>query len=911
MKRAVKRDPFFTKQPPLSFLEELKSPLWSEKPEGFGKRQPCSGEIDVSGLYLDAGFPDPEGLLETIYDDFERFMRVMDISGSRVPVHVVRTETKAFEAYRVRAEEKAVTVEAADTEGVRRALIWIEDEISRREGPYLPEGVIERAPHIRARITRCFFSPINRPPKYGDELSDDIDYYPDEYLDRLMHDGANGVWIYTRFSDLVRSSYLTHYGKGSEARLDKLNRVIAKCARYGIGVYVFAIEPVALKADEAERYPEAAGAHAYDDRRTFCTNTAFGRGFCEEAGRRLFEAAPGLAGYISITYGERTTSCASAYRSCDCPRCAGIAPGKVLAQAVDSLTAGMRTQKPDATLVSWTYGHREWSSEDIIEYVKASPDGVALMQNFDDMGYEDQLGRVRLAVDYWLSYVGPSELFRITAEEARADGREMFAKMQVCCSHEVASVPYIPVPGIIYKKYRAAHVLGVTGVMQCWYFGNYPSLMSKAAGELAFEDFSRGEDAFLEDLAAIYWGRSRAVAVVRAWKRFESAYRQYPINVMFSYYGPMHDSVVWALQLEPKNFSLPRTWQTLDPTDGDRITECLLSGHTLEEAVTLTERMSEQWSEGLGELEALGCIGAAQREQLSVARALALLFGGGRDVLEFYRLRDLLGRGDAPSERLDAMQAIVERGIGLSEAMKRLCEEDGRLGYHSEGEGYKFFAEKLDWRIERLKELLKTEFPRVRRRIADGRAPLAYYCGEEPDVKHCRMSRDGTENAAWEPLADRKACFRAAYDEKALTIELCAPYKCDFQLAAEFRLLSAECPVLIKSDGSVELSRNAFLYHSLFGKRATACRERWRTSVIPGDGTHLLVSLRREDIAWDGCLPMKLKVAAIPKGGFAGEDTDVWPDVNGRGVLWCVEDEPVATLGKAEISPCEFGWLMP
>ena len=905
MLREVKLDPFFTDQPELEFLEDLKSPLWKERPAGFGERAIEEGEIDVSGLYLETGFPDPEGLLETIYDDFAKFLRVTRIAGRRIPVRIAEAETPVFEAYRVTVSPEAVTIEAADTEGVRRALIRIEDELRRREGPYLPAGTVERAPHIRARITRCFFSPINRPPKYGDELSDDIDYYPDEYLNRIMHDGANGVWIYTRFSDLIESSYLTHYGKGREARIAKLNRVIAKCARYGIGVYVFAIEPVALTEEEARRYPEAAGAHVYDDRRTFCVNTVFGRAFCEEAGRRLFESAPGLAGYISITFGERSTSCASAYRRCDCPHCRGIAPGRLLAQAVASLTAGMKTQKPGATLVSWTYGHRDWTFDEIREYVRSAPDGVALMQNFDDMGYEDQLGRIRQAVDYWLSYVGPSELFRITAEEAQTDGKEMFAKMQVCCSHEVASVPYIPVPGILWKKYRAAHELGVTGVMQCWYFGNYPSLMSKAAGELAFEDFSRGEDAFLEELAGIDWGRRQAKTVVRAWKRFEQSYRQYPMNVMFSYYGPMHDSVVWALQLLPKNFSLPRSWQTLDPTDGDRICEALLAGHTLEEAVTLTGRMVTHWNAGMRELETLDRLDANRCGQLSVAKALDLLFSGGHDVLEFYRLRDALGRGEAPQECLDAMRAITERGIRQSTAMKALCEADGRLGYHSEGEGYKFFPKKLEWRIGRLKELLETEFPEVQARIDEGKAPLAYYEGVEPDAKHYRMGRSGIENAVWEPLADGQAKFRVAYDEKRVVIDLSAPYDCEFMLVPEFRLLWAECPVVLLQDGSKALSVRALMYHSLFGERQRENLERWQTQVLPGSGTQLRVTLDRTSIAWDGKRPMKLLVTAMPAGKA------LTPGNTDRGVLWCVEKDPVATLGKNEMSPCEFGWLMP
>ena len=63
--------------------------------------------------------------------------------------------------------------------------------------------------------------------------------------------------------------------------------------------------------------------------------------------------------------------------------------------------------------------------------------------------------------------------------------------MQICCSHELATVPYIPAPGIVFDKYKGAYGLSVEGVLQCWYFGNYPSIMSKAAGELSFcSDFS-------------------------------------------------------------------------------------------------------------------------------------------------------------------------------------------------------------------------------------------------------------------------------------------------------------------------------------------------------------------------------------------------------------------------------------
>nr|MBQ4318276.1 hypothetical protein [Clostridia bacterium] len=598
MERLVKLDPFFDKQPPLSFIEDLKKPLHAFAPEYYGKREKDDNEIDAHGLYLDTLYPDdPDGLLETVYADIKLFFDIYGIAGDKYPVKIVKGETECFEAYTVEITAEGVIITANDTEGVRRALIWLEDELRRRENAYLEPGTTKRVPHIRSRITRCFFSPINRPPKYGDELSDDIDYYPEEYLNRLMHDGANGVWIYTRFSDIIPSSFIVENGKGFSERIAKLNRVITKCARYGIGVYVFAIEPVALTPELAQKYPEMCGVKAYGGT-TFCANSEKGKAFCYEAGARLMQLAPGLKGYISITYGERTTSCSSSPLFHTCPNCAGKGHGEVLAAAVEALRSGIRVVNPACETVSWTYGARtrmnysdDWR-RDIREYVRCAPSDVMLCQNFEDIGYEEQLGELRQGEDYWLSYVGPSELFKITAEEAKAQGKHMFAKMQVCCSHEIASIPYVPVPGIIYKKYKAAHELGVEGVMQCWYFGNYPSMMSKAAGELAFDDFA-DEDKFLESLAGIYWGRTKAPTVVKAWKSFEASYRQYPLNVMFSYYGPMHDDVVWKLALKPKNFSLARTWQGLDPIDGDRIGEALLNGHTLDEALTLANSMCD------------------------------------------------------------------------------------------------------------------------------------------------------------------------------------------------------------------------------------------------------------------------------------------------------------------------------
>ncbi|MCL2517404.1 MAG: hypothetical protein FWF15_02460 [Oscillospiraceae bacterium] len=872
MKRKILIDPYFEKQPPLAFLEELKQPIHTGKPAYFNKNE-------INGLYL-RSFPN-EPLLETIYKDFNLFLKVYEIAGNNYPIDIVYAETECFEAYELNIESDKITIKAGDTEGIRRALIWLEDEIRCREGAFLYTGTVKRKPFVRARITRCFFSPINRPPKYGDELSDEIDYYPEEYLNRLMHDGANGVWIYTRFSDILPSSIIAEHGVGYKKRIEKLNKVIEKCANYGIKVYVFAIEPVAFNAEMAQKYPEIAGT-SVGYGKTFCTFTEKGRAFCEESTAKMFELCPDLGGYISITFGERATNCASTYPTNTCPNCGGKHAGEVLANAVEALKSGMRKVKPGADFISWTYGHRLWNFDDIREYVDLAPDDVMLMQNFDDMCYEEQLGVMRQGVDYWLSYAGASELFEITAEQAQKSGKHMFAKMQLCCSHEIATVPYIPVPGILYNKYKIARKWNVEGIMQCWYFGNYPSLMSKAAGELSFIGEFDDEQVFLKRLAGIYWGESRAETIVKAWKCFEASYRQYPLNVMFSYYGPMADGPVWELQLMPKNFSLPRTWQTLDPPDGDRIGEALLNGHSLYEAWQLVEKMCDDWRKGL-EILNIQPQSPDETEQLSLINALNIMLHSGRNILKFYQLRDNLGCGNGDSiSILSEMRAIARMEIENSRKLSALCEADGRLGYHSEGEGYKYFPEKLHHRIEQLETLLETEFVEVEKRIEDGLSLLEYYDGIESDAgKSYNMS-----SGEWEPIGNNSK-FKAAYSNNKLTFEFFSESIVNFTLCPEYRLLYPDATVVIDRNGKVELGYNSFMYYSLFGERAEKELARYTVIALPCDGTHLIVEVSGVQIR-----PMKMKI-------LAGSES------------WCVGDNKIITLGKSDVSPEDYGWLLP
>lgn len=883
-------DEFFDKQPEKQFIEKLRQPVHRKKPVYFKRSSKESGEVCVSGMYINNSFPDEKGVLETAFEDFKVFLQVFELEGGTYPICIISGETACFESYSICVAQTGCTITASDTEGIRRALVYLEDELQRREGPFLPIGEISRKPVIRTRITRGFFSPTNRPPMCIDELMDDVDYYPDEYLNRLAHDGTNGIWIYTRFQDLVRSKIFSEYGVNCDQRIAKLKKVIHKCARYGIKVYAFVIEPLGLTPDMAEKYRdvtgiEAVGLFGWDGNKTLCTCSELGEKYCIEATERLFTIIPELAGIIDLTAGELPTSCSNFENMHMCPRCGKYSRGEVLGHTVDLLQEGIRRAEEKTgishELISWTYAHREWPMDEICNYVSKGPADSIYMQNFEDAGYQEQLGKTRQAIDYWLSYVGPSGMFERTAREAAKYGKRMYAKMQVCCSHELATVPYIPVPGILFDKYKAACALAVEGVMQCWYFGNWPSLMSKAAGELSFEEDFSDKQAFLKKLAGIYVGNHQAEDMLKVWTCFEEGYKQYPTNIMFSYYGPMHDGVVWELALIPKNNALPRSWLLLDKTNGDRIGECLQSGHTLEEAIFLCENMRDCWKEGLKRIPE-NC----PEEQVLIAKALEVLFTSGCNILNFYRLRHLLGKG-APEggEILEGMRKIVEDEISNSKSMAELCKLDGRLGYHSEAEGYKFFPEKLEWRIQSLERLLATEFSEVQRNIVLGNAPLPYYLGETKDAYYMA---DSLENAEKRILSDGSSSFRAAYDADKLYIELQGKKGTAFTIGFEYELMWAS-PAIILCNGQKKLAPCVITHQSVWGQRIDEELNKYDVTIV-SDRIYR-VTILREKVGWNTDRPIKFRLKA-------------------DNCSWIQEEQPVVSLGKDEMSPGEYGWLL-
>ena len=872
-------DPFHFRQPPLEFLEDLTRPLHTETPAGWNTRPRGENEAWIRGAELIIEFPDPEGLLDTAYEDFREFLKVSLIEDGAYIFRIIKGEEKEEESYTINVTDTECIISSGDTEGIRRALFFIEDEMHRREGSFLPLGIIHRRAVIQTRISRCFFSPHYGSESDG-ELADDIDYYPENYLNRLAHEGVNGLWIQEHLRKILSSDIIPEYGNESAERIRRLNRVIDRCKRYGIKIYLEGVEPASTYNNPALlNHPDVLG-QPFGDYYAFCISTPKGQSYIKESITKLFTLIPDLAGLITISVGESVASCAGAeVGEWSCPNCQalGLSRAEALAKCEKLMAEALREVKPDAELISWTYALRSWDEKDVSEYYQIRTSEAVTMQNFEDLGEVIQLGKPRVASDYWLAYAGPGKIFKEAAEVGKQRNMTVYAKIQVCNSHEVATVPYIPVPGILYDKYKYMHEYNVRGVLYCWYFGSYPSLMNKAAGELAFAPFYRSKQEFLKHLAAIYWGRE-AEKAVEAWNLFEAGYTNYPINMAFEWFGPMADGPVWPLHLKPVDLPVSSTWKTIDMVGCDRLGEFMLMGHTHEEALALCEKMSNLWEKGTQLLDKISSDDSYEKkEQQSVAKALACLFESGTNILKFYLLRNQLGFMEKDAYMLlEQMSEIVRREKEISAALSDLCEKDKRLGYHAEANGFKFFPEKLKWRIGLLDELLGTEFQEVKRRVNEGKFPLEFYWGLAEGSRRYPVTESDINAASWDMFmfqdgsADENTRIRIAEIPEKFIIQIAMIGQCDdLILKPEFRMFHPYVPLKLQADGSI-----AFMgarAYSLFGEEKKKEFIKWNCKRIREKDEYIwTISLNKKDFKLEKGYPFRLAVSRM------GETESMW-----------------------------------
>lgn len=688
-------------------------------------------------------------------------VRHFPVGPGGIPVEIIREPEFADEEFRLELRPEVIRISSAGRNGVRYGVYELEERLAA--GRF---GEVHFRPYITRRIARSCFSPNSRPPLCLDELTDDIDYYPDALLDRLAHERMNGVWITVYLTDMP-NSFFPGQGKKAPQRLSKLRKVVDKCALYGIKCYLFMAEPRAFSwnwkgftPDDLKSHPELGG-HRDADAVGFCTSAPEGRAYLTETVEYLFSHVAGLGGIINIMCQESSYPCAlwmlyPHARKCNCPLCSKRTAAELFTEIARTMSDAMKKHQPDAEFFGWFYAafHQENEPENdlLLKVAEAWPADATFLYNCETGGQVSQLGKTHVVQDYSLSFPGPSDYWKKLAAAAPRIG----AKMQTGCSHEDASIPYLPVPDILYERYAGLNRSACTAVLQCWYFGCFPGLMNRAAGRLSFLPFPESGEQFLDELARPEWGDD-APRVVAAWKLFGTAYRNFPESLPFKWFGPLHHSIVFPWHLFPVDLPMaPSYTQEFPKNSGDRIGECVGYSHTYAEIRELLARMEEDWQRGLACLKP--CVrNGRQRRELELAEAIGLQIASSRRLFEFYHLREEMIF--LHTDRKEDLRTLIEAEITATHRMAELCGHDSRIGYHAELESLIFFPEKLRIRELLLKELLADDLPHFDWNLPD----IRRYSGESEEFF---SAPEKEEKAVWHCLGNAE--FKIFHDSAHL-----------------------------------------------------------------------------------------------------------------------------------------------
>ena len=725
----------------IPFFKDLKAPIYKKRVFS-GKEKPCENEFAITSNW-DIVIPEeisPQIVVSS--NDLREFLRVN--AGIELPVvksdSIQRSQKKHIflrikehlsktkpESYTIKCSPDGVSIEGVDDSGLMYGVFYLEELMKFRKAPILKYQNVKRSPILETRIFR---SPMAF--YYQEELLQINDAYPDNYLLKLAHHGFNGIWLRGILRDLVKTDIFPELGKDSEKLLKNLNTLIKRCAKFGIKVYFYFTEPLAFKKDSEfwKKYPHLKG-EPHKEFYALCTSNKEVKEYLKEGMKYLFKNAKGLGGVILITASEHHTHCYShvdlrnalnlGKSKISCKKCKKRTPQEVVGEIITLINSGVKSVAPDAKVIAWNWSWSMYEKDPQKGIIEKIPEDVIIMGDFERGGERTIDGFKHVVDEYSLSYVGPSERFRGTAQLARKLGHEIYAKLQIGVTHEIATVPYFPVLYKLAQKFLNLKKEGGTGAMECWNFGNILSRNTELANWFSWKPLPENIDEILTKIAIRDFGEEAGRSFVKAWEYFSKATDYFPFDIQFVYWGPQNFGGAYPLFLKKKNVHMPVPW--LLPKEvkynnifsdwlmkrtefGDRLDDfCKVFGP--ERVTKNLKLLCKEWRKGVSLIkESLNLVPKELKENAEkeyiVSAAILSQFTSTVNFVEFTYLRDKMyeEKNNRKKEMiLEKLKDIAKDEIKNSLFLKKLASEDNTLGFHGEAFGYMYTPEKIDRKI--------------------------------------------------------------------------------------------------------------------------------------------------------------------------------------------------------------------
>ena len=519
---------------------------------------------------------------------------------------------------------------------------------------------------------------------FGDPLIDsEVDPFPDGLLEKLSDQGVTGVWLHVVLRQLAPGGpYFPEFGEGHEQRITNLQRLVKRAQRYGIDIYLYMNEPRSQPFAFFEERPNMAGL-IVGERKLMCTSVPEVRDWIRDALTYVFRQVPNLGGVFTITASENPTNCAYRGGHRDCPRCGKRSDTEILVEVNQAIAEGVHRGSPDARVIVWDWGWRGHAKAPDI--VSALPDSVWFM-SVSEWALRINRGGVDQTVgEYSISAVGPGPRAKLHWRAARQAGLKTVAKVQLNCTWELSSVPYLPVLELVARHCANLAQEQVDGMMMSWSLGGYPSPNLQVSKRFHDNPQAKIPDV-LDGIARDRYGKKAISHARQAWQAFSRAFEQYPYNGAVVYLAPVQVGPANLMYGRKTGYSASMVGIPYDDLDGWR------GSYPSEVFAGQFETVARGWQEGLDAMQRVidtadPPLRATAQADLGVAQAAHLYFASVGNQARFIMARDALAADELNDQQRDRLLKKVDElllaEIDLAVKLYSIVKADSRIGFEA------------------------------------------------------------------------------------------------------------------------------------------------------------------------------------------------------------------------------------
>lgn len=558
----------------------------------------------------------------------------------------------------------------------------------------------------------------------GDETMTADAVYTDKELAGIAKSGFNAIWVHGLLRNIVKSEVFPEFGKYAARHQKNMNSLIARAAKYGIKIFIYMQPPRAIWEGDAfwEKHSDVGGCvEECPDRdeniiklRSLCTSTDKVRKYLKSSAAELAKKLPGLGGVILITASEYPSHCWARrgrvcdamghyhdFKATDCPRCSKRKPGEIVSEVLHNICDGIKSVDKSMEIIAWNWSWNMYEKDPSPEIIKSLPRDVIYMADFERGSLKKIAGKDRPIDEYSLSFSGPSERFSKSTSCAKKSGLRIMAKLQFGTTHELATVPNIPLIANVYEKASYARKNNLRGFMGCWNFGNMLTANTAAFNYFLTGSEHKSKKLALEAFANQYIPGCDAKKTVEAWLKFSKAMDNYPFSIPFLYASPINYTLAFPLKQEQSDDTpCGRSWQ-MDKIRGSKL-EASLGPYTLDEVIKCLGKLAAEWKKALGLFDAAVKTSRSKhaKDELNTAKVCYHVF---RSVWNTYRAWKLTR--DWKACKLGEFTKIAkDEAENLAEVLPVL-KKDRRQGFHGEAFDWMFTPELVAKKLKSLKNL--------------------------------------------------------------------------------------------------------------------------------------------------------------------------------------------------------------